>query len=187
MNLYEGLFLLNSVEAKRDWEGICGHVREQLEKHGAEVLKEVQWDDRRLAYEVAGQKRGTYLLVFFKLDGQKIAPLRRDCQLSERILRQLFVRHQGDEVPAYAAAGPARPERGRHERGRPSASVPGKPEKPAETPTPTPSASDDKISDDKVPDENKPVEASDDDKSKTEATEVVTDTATENVPETPAP
>ena len=176
MNLYEGLFLLNSVEAKRDWDGICGHVRELLEKHGAEVLKEVQWDDRRLAYEVAGQKRGAYLLVFFKLDGQNIAPLRRDCQLSERILRQLFVRHQGDEVPAYAAAGPARPERGRYGQGRTGG--PEKSEKKVETPATT-------ASDDKAPDENKPVEVSNEDKNKTEATEVteaVTDT-TESAPE----
>ena len=101
MNLYEGLFLLNSAEAKRDWDAMSGHVRDLLKKHGADVLKEVHWDDRKLAYDVDGQKRGTYFLVFFKLDPLKLATLRRDCQLSERILRQIFIRHEGEEVPAY--------------------------------------------------------------------------------------
>ena len=102
MNLYEGLFLLNSAEAKRDWEASSGHVKGLLQKHGGEILKDVLWDDRKLAYDVAGQKRGTYYLVFFKLDPLKLAELRRDCQLSEQVLRQLFIRHQGSEVPAYA-------------------------------------------------------------------------------------
>ena len=101
MNLYEGMFLLNSAEAKRDWVAISGHVTELLKKHGAEILKEVHWDDRKLAYDLGGQKRGTYFLVFFKLDPLKLATLRRDCQLSEIILRQLFIRHQGSEVPSY--------------------------------------------------------------------------------------
>ena len=105
MNLYEGMFLLNSVEAKRDWEGLSGYVKDTLTKRGAEILKEEHWEDRKLAYEIAGQKRGTYLLIFFKFDPLGIAALRREFQLSEQTLRQLFIRHAGDEVPAYASPG----------------------------------------------------------------------------------
>ena len=104
LKLYEGMFLLNSVEAKRDWDGLLGHVKGLLTKHGAEILQDVLWDDRKLAYEVAGQKRGTYLLVFFKLDPLALAAMRRDCELSEQILRQLFIVHAGDQVPVFAVA-----------------------------------------------------------------------------------
>lgn len=104
MNLYEGMFLLNSIEAKRDWDGMLAHVKGLLTKHGAEVLKDVLWDDRKLAYEVDGQKRGTYLLIYFKMDPTVVAAFRRDCNLDDRIMRQLFVRHEGTEVPVFAAA-----------------------------------------------------------------------------------
>jgi len=140
------MFLLNSVEAKRDWDGLCDHVRGIIEKHGGEVLREEHWDDRRLAYEVAGQKRGTYLLVFFRLDPNEMSPLRRDFELSERILRQLILRHKGDQIPAYArpseapsdqtagrAPEPARVEAGStggQAEGEPKSEVTGPAEKP---------------------------------------------------------
>jgi small subunit ribosomal protein S6 len=103
LNLYEAMFLLNSAESKRDWDAMSGHVKGILLKHGAEVLKEEHWDDRKLAYDVAGQKRGTYYLIFFNLDPLKVATFRRDCELSEQIMRHLIIRHQGTEVPAYPA------------------------------------------------------------------------------------
>ncbi len=103
MNLYEGMFLLNSAESKRDWDGMSASVKGILLKHGAQILKEEHWDDRKLAYDVAGQKRGTYYLIFFLLDPLKLSALRRDGQLSEQILRQLFIRHEGTEVPVYSS------------------------------------------------------------------------------------
>ena len=117
MKLYEGLFLLNSAESKRDWDALYGHVSEILGKHNAEIIQESHWDDRRLAYEISGQKRGTYLLVFFKLEPTEVASLRRDCQLSETIMRQLFIRHEGDAIPAFATLGQEHSARGRHDSG----------------------------------------------------------------------
>ena len=99
MNTYEGLFLLNSVEAKRDWDGAAEHVRSILAKHGAETGTNYRWDERKLAYEVKRQKRGTYYLVYFTCPSEAITAIRRDCQLSETILRHLIVCWEG-EMPA---------------------------------------------------------------------------------------
>jgi len=99
LNTYEGLFLLNSVAAKRDWDAAQNHVKEILTKHGAEVSTNYRWDERKLAYEICQQKRGTYYLVYFKGDTEAVAGIRRDCELSELILRQLILRWEKD-VPA---------------------------------------------------------------------------------------
>lgn len=99
MNTYEGMFLLNSVEAKRDWEDAVRHVRGILTKYGAEVGTNYRWDERKLAYEVARQKRGAYYLVYFRCPSEAIVSIRRDCELSEMILRQLIVYWEGEMPP----------------------------------------------------------------------------------------
>ena len=46
------------------------------------------------------------------IDPQKMALLRREFQLSERTLRQLFIRHPGEEVPTYVSPGKEYSDRG---------------------------------------------------------------------------
>ena len=119
MNVYEGMFLLNSVEARREWEGAMNHVQDILKKSGAEISTNYRWDERRLAYDIKGQKRGTYYLVYFKAEPDAIATIRRDCRLSELILRQLILRYTKEIPPAPSkteergTAGPAEAPAGR--------------------------------------------------------------------------
>jgi small subunit ribosomal protein S6 len=54
-----------------------------------------KWDERKLAYEIDGRKRGVYLLTYFLADPTRIKPLERDAQLSEHILRLLVLRAEG--------------------------------------------------------------------------------------------
>jgi small subunit ribosomal protein S6 len=99
LNIYEGLFLLNSVEAKRDWEAMTAHVKGVLTKHGAEIGTNYRWDERKLAYDIRQQKRGTYYLVYFRCPPQAIASIRRDCDLSDLIIRELILRWEGEMPP----------------------------------------------------------------------------------------
>ena len=61
---------------------------------------------RTEAYEIRGQKRGTYILVYFKAPGKDVAHIERDCNLSERILRTLILRadHMTEEQMRSADA-----------------------------------------------------------------------------------
>lgn len=99
MNTYEGMFLLNSVEAKRDWEATAGHVKDILTKHGAEVGTNYLWDERKLAYEVDHVKRGTYYMVYFTCPPEGLTAIRRDCELSELVLRHLILCWDGEIPP----------------------------------------------------------------------------------------
>ncbi len=96
-NQYEGLFLFPQSAASNLKEA-ADHVQSLLDRAEAEVLAFSKWDERRLAYEIAGNKRGVYFLTYFKADPQRMERLERDCNLSEQLLRFMCVR--ADTVPA---------------------------------------------------------------------------------------
>ncbi|MEX0886403.1 MAG: 30S ribosomal protein S6 [Phycisphaeraceae bacterium] len=96
LTLYDGLFLMNPEAVGTDLAGAINRVREILERHGAEIVSLRKWDDRRLAYPIAGQKRGLYILSLFRMAGGSIAPMERDCQLSEEVARVMVIR--GDHL-----------------------------------------------------------------------------------------
>ena len=90
--LYEGMFLIDSAEAARDWDGILELINRIVTKADCEIVSVRKWDERPLAYPVKKCTRGTYILTYFRSDGTKINEIERDVQLSERILRVLILR-----------------------------------------------------------------------------------------------
>lgn len=88
---YEGLFLFPQA-ATADLGGAVEHVRDLLIRIDAEVLSLSKWEERRLAYDIRGNKRGLYLLAYFKAGTESIAALERSCSLSEQLLRTMFIR-----------------------------------------------------------------------------------------------
>ena len=90
--LYEGMFLVDAAEAVSNWEGIEETIKKVLSRNRAEVVSLKKWDERKLAYEIKGKSRGTYILCYFNADGDSIAGIERDVRLSERIMRVLILR-----------------------------------------------------------------------------------------------
>lgn len=91
---YEGMFLLDAGVA--NFDNAHQPIQRVLDRNEAEVLAIKPWDDRRLAYEIKGRKRGLYVLSYFRLDPERVSELEHDCILSEDILRVLIL-HK-DEV-----------------------------------------------------------------------------------------
>jgi len=90
--LYEAMFLIDSAEAAKDWDGVLELIRKMLTKVDAEIVSIRKWDERPLAYTIGGCNRGTYILTYFRADGQKITEVERDVQLSDRIMRALILK-----------------------------------------------------------------------------------------------
>ncbi len=88
---YEAMFIISQAVAA-DLAGALEHINELLARANAEVLAIKKWDERRLAFEIKGQKRGMYILTYFKAPGPRIQHLERDCTLSEKILRFMILR-----------------------------------------------------------------------------------------------
>ena len=96
--LYEALFLVSQAALSTDSAGVTAHVEEMLDRAEAETLTLQKWDERKLAYPIEGQKRGTFLIAYFKARPTQIANIERDCNLSEQVLRVMFIRadHMGE-------------------------------------------------------------------------------------------
>ena len=109
--LYEVMFLIDSAEAAKDWDGIIELVTKMLNKIDAQILSLKKWDERPLAYSIKRCGRGTYILAYFRADGRKITELERDVLLSERVMRALILRvdHLTEEDIAKQAAAAKAP------------------------------------------------------------------------------
>src|ERR1700722_17010129 len=82
---YEGMFLLGQA-ATADLESGLKLVRGIIERHGGEVLVLKKWDERKLLYEIGTQKRGTYVISYFKAPRSSVTALERDVKLSEEVV-----------------------------------------------------------------------------------------------------
>ncbi|MGD8499458.1 MAG: 30S ribosomal protein S6 [Phycisphaerales bacterium] len=89
--LYEAMFLVDSGEAGSDWDGVIAAIKRILERAEVEIVSIRKWDDRRLAYEIKSKARGTYILCYFRADGQKNQDIEKAVQLSEKLVRVLIL------------------------------------------------------------------------------------------------
>lgn len=94
MRIYEGMFLLEPGQASQEWESTKKQVLSMLERRGAEIINAKKWGERKFAYEIKGHKRGTYLLIYFKMAPGNLSVLKRDLQLSEFVLRNMILVHR---------------------------------------------------------------------------------------------
>jgi small subunit ribosomal protein S6 len=85
-NQYEAMFLFGSAFAG-EVEKAVGISRGIIERHGGQVLVAKKWDERKLAYEIGGQKRGLYVITYFTAPGTAVGGIERDVNLSEDVLR----------------------------------------------------------------------------------------------------
>jgi small subunit ribosomal protein S6 len=102
-NVYEGMFILDSSRFGRDSDAVSGQIQETIEKAGGQLLVHRLWEERRLAYPIKGQRKGTYWLSYFRLDSNQLSAVRRQFQLSENILRMLLLKVDPRIVDALVA------------------------------------------------------------------------------------
>jgi len=125
---YEGMFLLEA--GNPDFQAASEPVRAILGRSEAQILVIKPWDERKLAYDIRGRKRGLYVLTYFRVAPARVTEIEHDCELDERILRALILRKEAlteTEMNAPTpATGGARPGEGRG--GRRGRSGPGAPE-----------------------------------------------------------
>jgi small subunit ribosomal protein S6 len=88
---YEAMFLIGQAAAA-DLTSVIAHINEIFSRAHAEVIAMKKWDERRLAFEIKKQKRGLYILAYFKASNTALPQIERDCNLSEKILRVMILR-----------------------------------------------------------------------------------------------
>jgi len=94
------MFLVDPNKYTEDPEAVEGEVKSLVEKHGGKIAQFERWDDRKLAYEIDGHKRGVYLLTHFEMPGEGIDTMARETRIIDSILRHMIVRLH-DDIPTF--------------------------------------------------------------------------------------
>jgi ribosomal protein S6 len=67
-------------------------VEAMLASYGGEIEKRDDMETRRLAYKIGKKSEGRYFLWHFKLDPNKVDPLKKELRIQEGLMRNLVVR-----------------------------------------------------------------------------------------------
>lgn len=86
---YEAMFLF-PAGAATELDNTLNTVRGIIERHEGKILVLKKWDERKLAYELGGHKRGLYILAYFTAPGAAVGAIEREVNLSEEILRVMI-------------------------------------------------------------------------------------------------
>ena len=108
MAVYEGMFILDPTKFSRDPGAAAQQVADMITQHGGTVLAARMWDERKLAYPIKGHKKGVYWLTYFKMPGEGLPVLERQCEITEEIIRKLVLKVDdriADALVQHALAG----------------------------------------------------------------------------------
>src|SRR5689334_19469693 len=102
---YEAMFLLGTAATAEPEKGVetCRGI---IERHGGQIMVIKKWDERKLAYEISGQKRGTYVISYFTAPGPAVSAVERDVKLSEEVLRVLVTKADHLNIDEMKAVEP---------------------------------------------------------------------------------
>ena len=140
-NTYEGMFVMDGSVS--EFEPAREQIQNVLGRSKAEILSLKPWDERRLAYEINGQRRALYVLAYFQVDPAAVTEIENDCRLNEKILRVMILRKEritAEEIQASTPATTRAQEAEAHEAAK-AAEADAAAEQtpaPAETPQPAP-------------------------------------------------
>lgn len=108
MNDYELMTILNPEIRDEEVTETVERLTNFITSRGGEVENVDQWGRRRLAYPIARQFEGTYVVTHLRLQPANAAELEANLRISEDVLRHLLVRYSPAEQAAALAASQRR-------------------------------------------------------------------------------
>jgi small subunit ribosomal protein S6 len=106
------MVIFDSNRFARERAGLPAEIEKTIKAESGEVLVSRLWEERRLAYPISGQRKGTYWLYYFRGPSSILTSLNRQWEIHDGILRHLVLKvhpHLVDAVIEHAKAGPAQP------------------------------------------------------------------------------
>ena len=110
VNVYEGMYIFDPGRFARDAAGVSGKIEKMINEAGGELLVSRLWEERRLAYPIKGNRKGTYWLTYFRADSQQLTGMNRQCEISDDVMRHLFIKIDDrivDALVSHAQGSPA--------------------------------------------------------------------------------
>jgi small subunit ribosomal protein S6 len=92
MREYELTFVVRSDVEEPDLAAVIDRVKNLIAENGGEIARLDRWGTRRLAYPINQVREGQYVFMLTKLPPQATVELDRALNLTEEVMRHLFVR-----------------------------------------------------------------------------------------------
>lgn len=92
MNIYENIVILDSAIADEEAEAAITKIKELIASHGGEVLKVDIWGRKKLAYEIKKQKKGLYVLLFYKTPPAAIKKIEEFYKVFDAVLKYIIIK-----------------------------------------------------------------------------------------------
>ena len=99
MNQYEVMYVIDAALEDSARVELIDRFSDLVKKNGGEIDRVDEWGKRRLAYAINYKTEGYYVLMYIKAPSDLPKELERNFQISDKILRSLVIRYEG-EVPA---------------------------------------------------------------------------------------
>ena len=96
---YETTMVMRPELAGDQVEAMLDRVREVLKGQGGKLLALSHWGKKRLAYDIAKQGRGIYVLAHYLGQGPAVAELERNLRINDSIMRFMTIRLATDVSP----------------------------------------------------------------------------------------
>jgi small subunit ribosomal protein S6 len=112
INVYEAMLIFDSNRFARERAALPAEVEKMIQAEKGEVVVSRLWEERRLAYAINGQRKGTYWLIYFRGPSSMLTSLNRQWEIHDGILRHLVLKihpHLVEAVLEHAKAGPTQP------------------------------------------------------------------------------
>jgi small subunit ribosomal protein S6 len=107
MNVYENMIILNAAITDEEADAAVGRIKDLITGQGGEVLKVDVWGRRKLAYEIKKQKKGLYVLIFYKAPAATIKKLEEFFKVFDSVLKYIVFRLGRKQVQSLEKVEPA--------------------------------------------------------------------------------
>lgn len=92
MNIYENIVILDAALADEEAEAAITKIKELIVDQGGEVLKVDIWGRKKLAYEIKKQKKGLYVLLFYKTPSAAIKKIEELYKVFDAVLKYIIIK-----------------------------------------------------------------------------------------------
>ena len=107
MNVYENMVILNAAISDEEADAAVVKIKDLITGQGGEVLKVDIWGRRKLSYEIKKQKKGLYVLLFFKAPSSTIRKLEELFKVFDTVLKYIVFRLGRKQVQNLEKVEPA--------------------------------------------------------------------------------
>jgi small subunit ribosomal protein S6 len=98
MNVYENIVILNAAISDEEAEAAITKIKELIAGQGGEVLKVNIWGRKKLAYEIKKQKKGLYVLLFYKIPPASIKKIEEFYKVFDAVLKYIIIKLSTKQV-----------------------------------------------------------------------------------------